>query len=203
MILQSPLKAVVDQRLLHLLNKTPKTESGQARGPAPTSASQEQLGVQALADVLDTVLQGNRRTKPGQAPQEDKYVEPAGHKELKEDIINQILPQYLPRFGDTNAPEEPKLPESKILQDKGNRYLKGIDVSSLMQYPSEQSENNSSSKDFIVEHLFDLSTIQSFIRRLQSLAAGVDNQAIPEDRIMTFLTEQYPREPDEVYDFGK
>ena len=71
-----------------MLNKTPKADSGPSKGQTLTSSSTEQLGVQALTDVLDTILLGNRRMNSGLVSHENNNLETAGHKEMKEDIIN-------------------------------------------------------------------------------------------------------------------
>lgn len=55
LIRQSPLKDVVDERVLQLLNRSTKAEAGQACG----SGSTVQLRLRALGEVLDAILEGN------------------------------------------------------------------------------------------------------------------------------------------------
>jgi hypothetical protein len=61
LIRQSPLKDVVDERVLHLLNRPTKAEAGQVCG----SGSTAQLRLRALGEVLDAILEGGMRKESG------------------------------------------------------------------------------------------------------------------------------------------
>ena len=71
LIRQSPLKDVVDERVLHLLNRPTKAEAGQVCG----SGSTAQLRLRALGEVLDAILEGGVRKDLGTGTKENSRAE--------------------------------------------------------------------------------------------------------------------------------
>ena len=71
LIRQSPLKDVVDERVLHLLNRPTKAEAGQVCG----SGSTAQLRLRALGEVLDAILEGGVRKDSATGTKENSRAE--------------------------------------------------------------------------------------------------------------------------------
>ena len=127
---------------------------------------------------------------------------------MKEDIIRQILPLIEPSI--TSADQTQQVMDSQIVKDYYDPYLQGINIAESMSNLGKEGKNQLNAED---DELFDLSRIREFRARLQHLADGDEDQGegkTYQERVMTFLTEQYPpyqtekgqEQPDDEFEKG-
>ena len=83
--------------------------------------------------------------------------------------------------------------DSQIVKDYYDPYLQGINIAESMSILGKERKNQLDAQTD--DELFDLSRIREFRARLRQLVDGDEDQGEAktyQERVMTFLTEQYP-----------
>ena len=172
-----------------MMNTNPRPD-GKSSLTAPNSTVQ--LRIQALDEVLEAILQTSSRKNTGPGHQRQQTAT-ADHqnRDMKGDIIRQILPLIEPAI--TSADQAQRVMDSKIVKDYYDPYLQGINIAESMSNLGKERKNQLNAQTD--DELFDLSRIREFRAQLQQLVDGDEDQGDAKthrDRVMTFLTEQYP-----------
>lgn len=172
------------------MNKNPRLDE---KLSLTTPSSTNYLQIQALDDILEAILQSGLRKNaiPGHQYQQSAAVDQR-QIDMKEDIMRQILSLIEPPTASADQSQE--VADSQIAKDLHDPYLDGINIVEGMSILGKKKDQLDA---HVNEDMFDLTRIRAFEEKLRQIVDDEDpiGTETNRDRVMTFLTEQYPPNP--------
>jgi len=175
------------------MNKNPRLDEKLSL-TAPSSTNY--LQIQALDDILEAILQGGLRKNTISSHQYQQSAAVDQRQiDMKDDIMRQILSLIEPPTASADLGQEGA--NSQSTKDLHDPYLDGINIVEGMSILGKKKKGQLDAH--VNEELFDLTRIREWEEKLRQIVDDEDPVGAEtyRDRVMTFLTEQYPPNPAE------